>query len=166
MKNINFSVGDNVVYPTHGVGRVVSIDSKEMFGQTQTFYTIQIIESGMKIMIPRNDVEYIGLRSIISSEEADKVIGMLKQKDISIDNRTWNRRYHEYMEKIKTGTIYEIVETVKMLTLIKTNRDLSFGERIMLHTARLRLVDELSIASGKEKVEISNEISNIFRKGE
>ncbi len=83
-----FKVGDNAVYPGHGVGKVIAMETKEIFGNKQDFYTIQILESGMKIMIPKNNVESVGLRPIISKEEAGKVISILKETNVKIDNQT------------------------------------------------------------------------------
>ena len=108
-----FKVGDNAVYPGHGVGVVKNIETKEIFGKKQTFYTIQILDNGMKIMIPKDNVASVGLRAIISKKEANEVFKILRKKNIKIDNQTWNRRYREYMEKIKTGSIYEIAEVLR-----------------------------------------------------
>jgi CarD family transcriptional regulator len=98
---VAFKVGDNAVYPGHGVGVVKAIETKEIFGKKQTFYTIQILDNGMKIMIPKDNVASVGLRAIISKKEAGEVFKILRKKNIKIDNQTWNRRYREYMEKIK-----------------------------------------------------------------
>ncbi len=157
-----FNVGDNAVYPGHGVGQVTAIETKEIFGKKQTFYSIKIIDSGMKIMIPMDNVAQVGLRPIISSEEADTVIGILKEKDIKIDNQTWNRRYREYMEKIKTGSVYEIAEVLRDLFLLKVEKELSFGERKMLDTARTLLLKELSLAKSREELETQDEVKAIF----
>ncbi|HCU24165.1 MAG TPA: CarD family transcriptional regulator, partial [Deltaproteobacteria bacterium] len=73
-----------------------------------TFYVLQIIDSGMKIMVPTANVNAVGLREVISNHEVDDVYEILKQRDVHIDNQTWNRRYREYMDKIKTGSVYEI----------------------------------------------------------
>ncbi|MCB0342468.1 MAG: CarD family transcriptional regulator [Pseudobdellovibrionaceae bacterium] len=157
-----FSVGDNAVYPGHGVGQVKAIETKEILGSKQTFYSIEIIETGMKIMVPKNNVASVGLRPIISNEEADKVIAILKETEVKVDNQTWNRRYREYMEKIKTGSVYEIAEVLRDLYLLKVDKELSFGERRMLDTARTLLLRELSLAKGPEELKASAEMADIF----
>ncbi|MCM2282428.1 MAG: CarD family transcriptional regulator [Bdellovibrionaceae bacterium] len=157
-----FSVGDNAVYPGHGVGRVLAIEAKELAGKKLEFYVIQIIESGMKIMIPKNNVESVGLRPIISKQEAGEVIKILKETNVKIDNQTWNRRYREYMEKIKTGSVYEIAEVLRDLFLLKVDKELSFGERKMLDTARGLLLKELSLATSKEELAQEDEVRQIF----
>ncbi len=158
----SFKVGDNAVYPGHGVGKIKAIESKEILGSNHTFYSIEIIETGMKIMVPTNNTESVGLRPIISNEEADKVLNILKETNVKIDNQTWNRRYREYMEKIKTGSVYEIAEVLRDLFLLKVDKELSFGERKMLDTARGLLLRELSLAKGREELEAQEEVRAIF----
>ncbi len=160
--SMSFKVGDNAVYPGHGVGKVTAIEIKEIFGKKQTFYSVQILDNGMKIMIPQNNVESVGLRPIISRDEAQEVIGILKKTDVRIDNQTWNRRYREYMEKIKTGSVFEIAEVLRDLFLLKVEKELSFGERKMLDTARNLLLKELSLATSKEVLTQEDEIRAIF----
>lgn len=157
-----FIVGDNAVYPGHGVGKVTAIETKEIFGNKHTFYTIQIIDNGMKIMIPRDNVDAVGLRPIISREQAAEVIGILKETNVKIDNQTWNRRYREYMEKIKTGSVFEIAAVLRDLFLLKVEKELSFGERKMLDTARNLLLKELSLATSREELSAEEEVRAIF----
>lgn len=159
---VEFNVGDNAVYPGHGVGKVVANETKEILGRKQTFYTLQIIENGMKIMVPQDNVESVGLRPIISKDEANEVLKILKTKDVKIDNQTWNRRYREYMEKIKTGSVFEIAEVLRDLFLLKVDKELSFGERKMLDTARNLLMKELSLATEKNESEQETEVKAIF----
>lgn len=161
VKDDVFKVGDNAVYPGHGVGEVVAVEQKEMMGCTQVFYSIKILETGMKIMVPKTNAKNVGLRPIISQDEASKVLNILQEKDVKIDNQTWNRRYREYMEKIKTGSVYEIAEVLRDLFLLKVDKELSFGERKMLDTARTLLITELSLATTKKELE-KEEVKAIF----
>jgi CarD family transcriptional regulator len=155
-----FKVGDKAVYPGHGVGEVVAIDTKEIMGSKQTFYSLHILETGMKIMVPATNMNK--MRPIISQDEAGQVISILKEKNVKIDNQTWNRRYREYMEKIKTGSVFEIAEVLRDLFLLKGDKDLSFGERKMLDTARSLLIKELALATKNEESFIETEVKEIF----
>jgi CarD family transcriptional regulator len=157
-----FKVGDKAVYPGHGVGTVISVESKEILGKKHSFYTLEIIDSGMKIMVPMDNVKSVGLRPIISEDEANEVIKILKIKNIKIDNQTWNRRYREYMEKIKTGSVYEIAEVLRDLFVLRVDKELSFGERKMLDTARSLLVKELSLAKDPVLLAQEDEVKEIF----
>lgn len=160
-ENDVFQVGDNAVYPGYGVGEVVSVETKEMMGCKQVFYSVKILETGMKIMVPKNNAKNVGLRPIISKSEASKVLDILQEKNVKIDNQTWNRRYREYMEKIKTGSVYEIAEVLRDLFVLKVDKELSFGERKMLDTARSLLMSELSLATTKKELE-ADKVKAIF----
>jgi CarD family transcriptional regulator len=157
-----FIVGDFSVYPGHGVGKVVAIEVKEIMGTKLEFYCVQIVETGMKVMVPKTNVKSVGLRPIISKDEAAKVIEILKEKNVKIDNQTWNRSYREYMEKIKTGSVYEIAEVLRDLFVLKVDKELSFGERKMLDTARGLLMRELTLAVDKDELSSQDEVRQIF----
>ena len=157
-----FRVGDLAVYPAHGVGRIESIETREVLGHKQDFYIMKILENDMIIMIPVNNVESVGLRDIIDREEVEKVYEIMRKRDIPADNQTWNRRYRDYMEKIKTGSVYEVAEVLRDLYLLKTDKDLSFGERKMLDTAESLLLKELSIAKKTDESAIMSDIKAIF----
>jgi len=157
-----FKVGDLAVYPAQGVGRIETIETREISGQKQAFYIMKILENSMIIMIPVNNVKSVGLRDIIDDEEVAKVYEIMKKRDIPADNQTWNRRYREYMEKIKTGSVYEVAEVLRDLYLLKVDKELSFGERKMLDTAQSLLLKELSIAKKTNESAIMSDIKSIF----
>ena len=160
--NKEFKVGDVAVYPAHGVGKVHSIEEREIAGNKHKFYILKIIDTGMTIMVPTGNVRNVGLRELISIDEVDIVYDILRERDISINEQTWNRRYREYMDKIKTGSVYEIAEVMRDLMLLRYEKELSFGERKMLDTARTLIVKELAIAQVEEEAMIADEIDQIF----
>jgi CarD family transcriptional regulator len=158
-----FKVGDKAVYPAHGVAEVIAIEEKEISGFSQTFYVLKILENDMKVMIPTSNVNTVGVREIISEEEADKVFDILQKKEKIVESTTWNRRYREYMEKIKTGSVFEVAKVLRDLYLLKNDKDLSFGERKMLDTARSLLVKEISIAKHMSEDEVEERFRTIFK---
>jgi CarD family transcriptional regulator len=162
--HMTFKIGDKAVYPAHGVGEVTAIENREISGQNQTFYILRILENGMKIMIPTNNVRQVGLREVIDRAKVDKVFEILRLKDLSVETTTWNRRYREYMEKIKTGSVYEVAEVLRDLYLLKTDKDLSFCELKLLDTAKALLLKELAVAKGCDEVEVENEFESIFQR--
>lgn len=157
-----FQIGDKAVYPGHGVGVIEAIETKQIMGSQQIFYILRILENGMTIMIPRDNAGAVGLRGIIRKIDVAKVMQILKERDVTLDNQTWNRRYREYMEKINTGSIYEIAEVLRDLHLLKQEKELSFGERKIMDMAKSFLVKELAIARGVKETEILKEIHLIF----
>jgi CarD family transcriptional regulator len=157
-----FKVGDLAVYPAHGVGRIESIEARNLYGSIQDFYIMRILENNMIIMIPTNNAFNVGLREIVRQEEVPKIFKILKEKDVELDNQTWNRRYREYMEKIKTGSVYEVAEVLRDLFLLKLEKELSFGERKMMDTAKSLLIKEISIAKKMEETKVEENIRKIF----
>ena len=157
-----FSKGDLAVYPAHGVGCIESIESKEINGDTMNFYMMKIVENGMVIMIPTTNVESVGLRDVIPETEVPEVYKVMKKKGQGADNQTWNRRYREYMDKIKTGSIYDVAEVFRDLFNLRLEKDLSFGERKLLDTAQNLLVQELSTAKDIDEEAMMQEIENLF----
>jgi CarD family transcriptional regulator len=157
-----FKVGDLAVYPAHGVGVIERVESREVSGSSQDFYVMRILENDMIIMIPIKNVNNVGLREIIGRREVPKLYNILKKRDVMIENQTWNRRYREYMEKIKTGSVYEVAEVYRDLLMLKSEKDLSFGERKMLDTARTLLVKEISLAKKVAEAQIERDLERIF----
>ncbi len=157
-----FSAGDMAVYPAHGVGVIEAIETREIMGEAQDYYIMRILDTGMIIMIPTKNENSVGLRQLISKNDIDKIYDLLGQRNIEIDNQTWNRRYREYMEKIKTGSLFEVAEVLRDLSILKSDKELSFGERKMLDTARNLLVKEISLATGMEERLIEQNINRLF----
>jgi CarD family transcriptional regulator len=154
-KQKEFSKGDLAVYPAHGVGCIESIESKEINGQNMNFYMMKIIENGMVIMIPTANVESVGLREVIPAAEIPQVYKVMQAKGQDTDRQTWNRRYREYMDKIKTGSIYDVAEVFRDLFQLKLEKDL-------LDTAQSLLVQELSTAKDVDEEAMMMEIEKLF----
>jgi CarD family transcriptional regulator len=158
-----FQVGDLAVYPAHGVGEIQAIESRVVNGEKHDFYIMKVLENGMVIMIPISNVESVGLRDIISKKDVARVYDVMKsRKDGLPDTQTWNRRYREYMDKIKTGSLYDVAEVFRDLSLLKLTKDLSFGERKLYDTAQVLLVRELSTAKNADEDTIISEIESLF----
>ena len=157
-----FKVGDLAVYPAHGVGVIESIESKLISGTRQDFYIMRILDNEMIIMIPLDNVISVGLRQVIDAKQVPKIFDILKERDIVPDSQTWNRRYREYMEKIKTGSVFELAEVLRDLFILREDKELSFGERKMMDTARTLLVKEISIAKDLDESQVEKDIHTIF----
>lgn len=163
MEEVMFKLGDLAVYPAHGVGRIESIETKSIGGKKQDFYIMRILENDMKILIPTHNAEAVGLRELLDTSDISRVYEILKSREVSVNGGTWNRRYREYMEKIKTGSIYELAEVLRDLTVLKGDKELSFGERKMLDTARTLLLKELSIVQEIPEEEVERDIFEILK---
>ncbi len=161
---LDFNVGDKAVYPGHGVGVIEAIEKKSISGNEHLFYVMRILNNGMTIMIPKNNVHSVGLRQVISKKEVSKVYTILKQKEMPRDNhQTWNRRYRQYTEKIKTGSVFEIAEVLRILFRLKRVKELSFGEKKILDTAQNLLVKEISVAKKQKEETTRKEMNSILQ---
>jgi len=158
-----FKVGDLAVYPAHGVGRINAIETRMVNGEEHDFYMMKIIENEMTIMIPTWNVEQVRLRDVIDEKDIPKVYDVMKKRDrSSSETQTWNRRYREYMDKLKTGSLYDVAEVFRDLSLLKLTKDLSFGERKLYDTAQTLLVMELSTASNTDEKAIISQMKLLF----
>ena len=159
-----FQIGEVAVYPGHGVGKIESIEDKEFSGMKQSFYIMRILDTDMTIMIPVDGAKNAGLRCVINSGEVKKVYEILKERNAVHDNTPWNRRYKDYMERIKSGSIFEVATVLKELYSLRVWKELSFGEKKMFEISRNLIKKELSIALSREEGEIEAEIEKIFLK--
>jgi CarD family transcriptional regulator len=124
---------------------------------------MKVLENSMVIMIPIRNVQSVGLRDVIAKNEVPKVYEIMqKGRDVAVENQTWNRRYREYMDKIKTGSLYDVAEVFRDLFLLKLEKDLSFGERKLYDTAQGLLISELSTAKNTDEKTILSEIESLF----
>ena len=158
-----FKVGDMAVYPGHGVGVVEGVETRDIAGTRQTFYVLKILENGMTIMVPTSNADAIGMRELIDVDEVDEIYEVLQERDVELDKQTWNRRYREYMAKIKTGSPYEVARVLRDLFVLKGDKALSFGERKMFDTAKGLLLKELAIASKLSEETIDERFGEIFK---
>ena len=149
-------------YPAQGVGIIEAIENREVGGGKQLFYIMKIMGNGMKIMIPMAGAKSVGLREVIMETEIPKVYEILRMKDVTIDKQTWNKRYREYLEKIKTGSVFEIARVLRDLLILKSDKNLSFGERKMMDTAKSLLVKEISVASNSAETKVEEDLKAIF----
>jgi len=153
-----FSIGDKIVYPMHGAGVIESIEEKEILGEKKRYYVMKMPVGDMKVMIPINNVDGIGIRDVIDKNDADKVFESLKKR---CDEQTsnWNKRYRENMSKIKSGNIFEVAEVVKSLLTRERHKGLSTGERKMLNSAKQILISELVLAKNMNPVDVEDIIN-------
>jgi CarD family transcriptional regulator len=161
---MEFEVGDRAVYPAHGVGRITGIEEVSFDDFSQTFFVIEIPGNGMTIRVPVDNVESIGMRRVMPEEQVEKVYEILEDRDVPPDNQTWNRRYREYMNRIKTGDPLEVAKVLRDLALLRKDKTLSFGERKMFDQASSLLIQELAVAKDSDEDTIQAEIEAIFAK--
>ncbi|MBP8812092.1 MAG: CarD family transcriptional regulator [Kofleriaceae bacterium] len=143
---MSFQIGQMAVYPAHGVVEVIGVDTKQITGSPFVFYVLRVLENGMQIMVPRDKADQVGLRPLATARDVDEMFVVLRDTESIVDKQTWNRRYRGFMDKIKTGSLFEVAEVFRDLMRLRTSKNLSFGERRMLETARTLMVKEVALA--------------------
>lgn len=157
-----FSIGDKISYPVHGAGIIEAIEEKEILGELRKYYIMRIPLNNMKVMIPIDNVEEIGIRPVIGSEEMSQVMSILAS-DITKMPQNWNRRYRVNMERIKSGDIYEVAGVVRNLILRDREKSLSTGERKILNNAKQILLSEMILAANITEEEAIETIENAVK---
>lgn len=159
--SMHFKIGDKAVYPAHGVGVIKGIESRDIGGSKQDFYVLQILSSGATLMVPTEGCSKAGMREVISDEEIDSVYVILKSPG-RVTQTTWNRRFREFNDKLRTGSLSDIAEVLRDLNSLKGDKDLSFGEKRMLDKARSMIVAEISAARSRAETEVEAELEQIM----
>lgn len=149
---MEYSIGDKIVYPMHGAGEIQDIEEKEILGEIRSYYIMDVPNEDMEIMIPVDNMEDIGIRDVISRDEIDKVMDVLKAPSSEMSSN-WNHRNRENMEKLKTGDIFEVAEVVRNLVRIEREKHLSTGEKKMLANAKQILSSEIILVTGSSEEE-------------
>lgn len=163
IENIEFVIGDNVVYPHHGAGKVLKKESKEVFGETRDYLTIKILHNNMTVMVPCENAGIAGLRRVIDEETVKKVLFVL-QDEISDMPKNWNRRFKHNRDKIKTGDIYELTEVVRNLAIREHEKGLSTGEKQMYTRAKKILSSELMYALDMDEEQAEEHLDGLLAK--
>jgi CarD family transcriptional regulator len=142
----------------HGAGVIESIEEREILGQKQNYYVLRMPVGDMKVMIPTQNVDDIGIREVIKGNDVDKVYEILQDHDVNVTNN-WNKRYRENMSKIRSGNIYEVADVVRILMKRDKEKGLSTGEKKMLNSAKQILISELILAEDSEQVDVESMIN-------
>ncbi len=140
-----FHIGDKVVYPNHGVGIIEQISSRTIGASVEKFYLLKIKASSLKVMVPFNNVNSVGLRRVVRNGEIQKILDFLTDGEC-LNNMDWKYRFKENSERMRTGSLLEVAGVLKGLLMLNQSKPLSFREKKMLERARYLLVSELAMA--------------------
>ena len=162
---IDFSIGDNVVYPHHGAGQVIKKEEKEILGETRQYLTIKILHNDMTVMVPCENAGKAGLRRVIDEDTVKKVLAVLSD-DVSEMPKNWNRRFKHNRDKIKTGDIYELAEVVRNLAVREQDKGLSTGEKQMYTRAKKILASEMMYALEKSEDEAEAYLDDLLHRSD
>jgi CarD family transcriptional regulator len=156
-----YEIGDKVVYPNHGAGTIAGIETKTILDEKKEYYIMKLPIGEMKVMIPVDKIDKIGIRDVISEAKADEVFELLDGEKSKM-SQNWNRRFRANQEKLKTGDIFEVAEVVRNLSIRDREKGLSTGEKKMLSNARQILISELVLAKDMDEESISEKMDDLF----
>src|SRR6201987_4645614 len=158
-----FHIGDKVEYPNHGVGIIEQISSRTIGASVEKFYLLKIKASSLKVMVPFNNVNSVGLRRVVRNGEIQKILDYLTD-GVCSNNTDWKYRFKENSERMRTGSLLEVAGVLKALLMLNQSKPLSFREKKMLERARYLLVSELAMAKNCEEVLIEEMLSKALAK--
>lgn len=156
-----FGIGDKVVYPMHGAGVIEAIEEREVLGKFHQYYVMHIPVGNMKVFIPLDNVDHLGIRQVIARSEVPEVMKILENES-NLPVLAWNRRYRANMDRIKSGNVYSVAEVVRSLSQREREKGLSTGEKKMYDNACQILMSELVLAEGAQEEEVRNRLKGLL----
>ena len=154
---MTYQIGDKIVHPLHGAGSISEIEQKRVDGKNRSYYVMHIPKGDMRVMIPTDSCDQIGIRPIIAKERANEIFSAIPELEISED-ANWNKRYRENMVHIKSGDLLEVAGVIKSLVRRETRIGLSNGERKMLHSAKQILISEIMLSQERSYDEVERQL--------
>ena len=155
---MQFEVGDKVIYPNHGIGVVDRIETKTILGTTCGFYSLRMSSSETTVLVPIDNVEGVGLRGAIADTEVKKLFTLLGNGKID-NHQNWKGRFKDNSDKMRTGSIYDVVDVLKSLNYLSQSKNLSFREKRMLDRARFLVVSEIAEVTSEESEEVETKVA-------
>lgn len=162
-RDFTLKLGDKAVHPSHGLAEVTAIEHREIGSVKGEFYILRILDNGMRVMVPRASSGAAGIRPVMTSKEADRVLETMKAREVAVDLQPWSRRFRAYTEMIKSGQPHEVAKVLRDMYRLKFDKDLSFGERRLLDQAKSLLMKELAAAKGMTEVALQAQVDDMFR---
>ena len=160
---MTFQIGDKVIYPNHGLGIVERIEDKTILGTTCGFYHLRIAANSTTVLVPLANVDGVGLRRAIDDDEVDRLFKLLGDGKIDAQ-QNWKGRFKDNSEKMRTGSIYDVADVLKSLSLLSKSKSLSFREKRMLDRARFLIITEVSEVMQEVATTIENRLDSALNK--
>ena len=156
---LEFEVGDKVIYPNHGVGVVKRIETKTILGTTCGFYSLRMTSSDTTVLVPLDNVEGVGLRGAIAGTEVKRLFTLLGNGKID-NHQNWKGRFKDNSDKMRTGSIYDVIDVLKNLNFLSQTKNLSFREKRMLDRARFLVISEVSEVTSEESDAVEEKVNS------
>lgn len=162
-KRNGYKVGDQVVYPHHGVATIERIEDKAVLGDKKTYLVLRLDAGDLTLMVPADSCEEVGIRNLINKDQVDGVLKVLRKGEVTDNAENWSRRFKANSEKLKSGDIQQVAEVVRNLSIRERDKGLSTGEKRMLNKARQILAGEIAVALSVEADEAEAVLEKALR---
>ena len=161
---MSFSIGDKAVHPAHGVGEITEIEARLVGAHKIDFYILKLVNGRTgTIRVPKDAVDRVGLRQVMSRRAAQTVLEELSKDEMAVKCQTWNRRYREYTEMLKSGSPIKVAKVLRDLAKVRTDKgELSYGEKKLMEQARNLLITEMALARRVRQETIERDIDQIL----
>ena len=160
---MHFEIGDKVIYPNHGLGVIERIETKTILGTTCGFYSLRMSSSDTTVLVPVDNVEGVGLRPAIGDHEVKRLFTLLGNGKID-NHQNWKGRFKDNSDKMRTGSIYDVVDVLKSLNHLSQSKNLSFREKRMLDRAKFLVVSEISEVMSETSEEVEGRVDKALER--
>jgi len=160
---LQFEIGDKVIYPNHGLGVVDRIEEKTILGTTCGFYSLRMATSDTTVLVPVDNVDDVGLRRAISDNEVKKLFTLLGNGKIE-NHQNWKGRFKDNSDKMRTGSLYDVVDVLKSLNHLSQSKNLSFREKRMLDRAKFLVISEISEVMSESSEAIEDRVDKALER--
>ncbi len=160
---MQFEIGDKVIYPNHGLGVVDRIEEKTILGTTCGFYSLRMATSDTTVLVPVDNVDDVGLRRAISDNEVKKLFTLLGNGKIE-NHQNWKGRFKDNSDKMRTGSLYDVVDVLKSLNHLSQSKNLSFREKRMLDRAKFLVISEISEVMSESSEAIEDRVDKALER--
>jgi CarD family transcriptional regulator len=159
---VAFEIGDKVIYPNHGLGVIQRIETKTIMGTTCGFYQLRMANE-TTVFVPVDNVDGVGLRRAVSDEDVERLFNLLGDGKIE-SHQNWKGRFKDNSDRMRTGSIYDVVEVLKSLTFLAKSKSLSFREKRMLDRAKFLVVSEISEVLGEDTPTVEDKVEKALER--
>ena len=157
-----FEIGDKVIYPNHGLGIIERIETKTIMGTTCGFYQLRMANE-TTVFVPVDNVDGVGLRRAVTDAEVERLFTLLSDGKIE-SHQNWKGRFKDNSDRMRTGSIYDVVEVLKSLTFLSKSKSLSFREKRMLDRAKFLVVSEITEVLGEKTPQVEVKVDQLLER--
>ncbi len=160
---MTFEVGDKVIYPNHGLGVVQRIETKTILGTTCGFYQLRMVSNDTTVLVPVENADNVGLRKAVGDQEVERLFSLLSDGKIDT-HQNWKGRFKDNSDRMRTGSIFDVVEVLKSLTFLARSKNLSFREKRMLDRAKFLVVSEITEVTHEELTSVEGRVEQALER--